>query len=181
MLSNFEESLKHILQYEGGYSDHPLDPGGATNLGITRGVLSAHRGRRVSKKEVRALTHQEAAQIYKKKYWDLCHCSILPSGVDVAVFDCAVNQGVSRARKFLQMAAQVRVDGKIGPITLKAVRQADPERLLNEFIARRMRHYGMLRRLFPTFGLGWSRRLSATHAIALSLIYQNSQNEQSKP
>ncbi|MEM7619819.1 MAG: glycoside hydrolase family 108 protein [Pseudomonadota bacterium] len=179
MQDNFTKALNHILVYEGGYVDHPLDPGGATNLGITRKVLSRFRGRKVSKSEVRLLTHQEAAQIYQKHYWMTCHCDKLPSGLDLAVFDCAVNQGVSRAKKFLQKAVRVKVDGAIGPITLAAVRKANSKKLLTEFMARRMSHYGSLKRLFQTFGLGWSRRLMAAHSHALALFYTNQTGEHS--
>ncbi len=170
MRKTFERALKHVLIYEGGYTDHPLDPGGATNLGITRGVLSRFRGRRVSKAEVRAITKNEAAEIYERLYWDPCVCSLLPTGLDLAVFDCAVNQGVGRATRLLQKAARVKVDGRIGPKTMAAIKATDTLRLLNEFMARRMRHYGGLRRLFRTFGLGWSRRLMATYGKALQLI-----------
>lgn len=169
MQKNFDASLTHVLKFEGGYSDHPLDPGGATNRGITRAVLAQHRGCAVSKDDVRALTKKEAGAIYRKAYWDACCCGQLPSGVDLAVFDCAVNQGVGRAARFLQQAAQVAVDGKIGPQSLAAIQSAPRDELLTEFIARRMQSYGLLQRLFPTFGLGWSRRLIATHAAALTL------------
>lgn len=170
MQSNFAKALDHVLIYEGGYVDHPLDPGGATNLGITHRVLSRFRGRGVSKAEVRLLSRSEAAEIYRKLYWSPCQCDILPNGLDLAVFDCAVNQGVSRAIRFLQKAARVRVDGVLGPITLAAVKRANSTYLLTEFMARRMNHYGSLRRLFQTFGLGWSRRLIATHAKAISFF-----------
>ena len=170
MLKNFEAALAHVLHYEGGYSDHPSDPGGATNLGITIAVLSSYRGRSVTKNDVRALTRAEAAAIYRSRYWDTASCSVLPSGVDLAMFDCAVNQGVGRASRYLQHAANVTADGKIGPITLGAVKAAAPEKLLVEFMARRMEGYGSLQSLFKTFGLGWSRRLMATHAVALTLL-----------
>ena len=170
MQQNFDTALAHVLHYEGGYSDHPSDPGGATNRGITKAVLAAYRGRAVSKDDVRALTKTEAAAIYRSRYWDAARCDRLPSGLDIAVFDCAVNQGIGRATRFLQQAAQVTADGKIGPKTLAAIAAAKPDALLAEFMARRMNSYGLLRKLFEVFGLGWSRRLMATHAIALSLF-----------
>jgi lysozyme family protein len=158
MRANWERSLALIFRHEGGYSDHPSDPGGATNLGITRAVLAEWRGRPVTKAEVKALTKAEAAKIYEAKYWVPAACDRLPTGLDLAVFDCAVNQGLGRAVKLLQTAARVKVDGKIGPITLDAVK---PE-LLGEFMALRMTAYGILNELFPVFGLGWSRRLMLT-------------------
>jgi lysozyme family protein len=167
---NFDAALAHVLHYEGGYSDHPRDPGGATNLGITIGVLKEYRGQSVTKDDVRALTLAEAASIYSQRYWDAASCGALPSGIDLAVFDCAVNQGVGRAARFLQQAARVKADGRIGPGTLGAVSAASPRTLLAEFMARRMLGYGLLGGLFKTFGLGWSRRLMATYAEALALL-----------
>ncbi len=169
MKENFSAALKHVLKFEGGYSDHPLDPGGATNLGITKRTLERFRKRSVTKAEVKALKTPEAAAIYRRDYWNRAACDRLPSGIDLAVFDCAVNQGVGRARKYLQQAARVRVDGAIGERTLAAVKAADKRALLLEFMALRMRRYGLLNRLFAAFGLGWSRRLMATMAEALAL------------
>jgi lysozyme family protein len=170
MKDNFDRCLKHVLLFEGGYSDHPSDPGGATNLGITRSVLAAWRGREVSKPEVKSLKVEEAAAIYRAKYWDVVWCDSLPSGLDLAVFDCAVNQGVGRAARFLQQAVGTTVDGKIGPKTMAAVNAAEPGPLLIEFMARRMNAYGLLQSLFRVFGLGWSRRLMSTHLAALELF-----------
>lgn len=170
MHHNFQHALAHVLLFEGGYSDHPSDPGGATNLGITKAVLERFRGRGVTKQEVRALTKEEAAEIYRRYYWLAAACDQLPDGVDLAVFDCAVNQGVGRATRFLQQSANVAVDGAIGPRTLAAVKAAEPEALLTEFMARRMNAYGLLTKLFKVFGLGWSRRLVATHGAACALV-----------
>jgi len=172
--SNFEAALAHVLKFEGGYSDHPKDPGGATNRGITKAVLARFRGRPVSKSDVRSLTKKEAASIYQRFYWEPVACGQLPPGIDLAVFDCAVNQGVGRASRFLQQAAKVRADGKVGPLTLAAIRSAKPDSVLGEFMARRMLSYGLLQRLFTVFGLGWSRRLVATHAAALALLASTS-------
>lgn len=170
MKQNFNEGLKLILSHEGGYSDHPSDPGGATNMGITHAVLAAHRGRSVTKAEVKALTRLEAADIYHSRYWMLCRCDELPTGMDVAVFDCAVNQGVSRAITLLQKSVNVTADGKFGPKTLEALRSYPTSAMLLEFMSRRMNSYGLLTTLFRTFGLGWSRRLMATFAAALAMI-----------
>ena len=170
MIPSFSQSLIHVLSYEGGYVDHPFDPGGATNMGITRQTLSNFRGTQVSKRDVRNLSRQEAYEIYKRMYWDPCRCDFLPLGIDFAVFDCAVNQGVRRAKQFLQRAARARVDGIIGPKTLYRVQHMNRTDLLNEFTARRMRHYGGLVQLFRTFGLGWSRRLATTHSQALEMV-----------
>ena len=95
--SNFEASLAAVLKHEGGYADHPSDPGGATNLGVTRATLTRWRGRPVSKAEIRALTRAEAAKIYRALYWDEIAGDVLPAGLDFAVFDYCVNSGPGRA------------------------------------------------------------------------------------
>lgn len=170
MRANFEKAVDHILEFEGGYVDHPDDPGGATNLGITRATLARFRGRPVSKAEVRALDRDTAAEIYRHLYWDALRCEAMPGGIDLALFDCGVNQGTGRAARLLQAALRVDVDGIIGPVTLAAASDADRMALLNEFMARRMRAYGRLTRLFRTFGLGWSRRLMSAHSLAQAMI-----------
>lgn len=174
--ANFETALRHVLRFEGGYVDHPDDPGGATNLGITRATLAAYRGRPVSKGEVRALGHETARAIYRRQYWDTLRCDEMPAGIDLALFDSGVNQGTARASRLLQTALKVGVDGIIGPVTLGAVQKAEPLGLLNEFMALRMQAYGRLSRLFRTFGLGWSRRLMASHSAAQALIRTDAGN-----
>jgi lysozyme family protein len=168
--ANFPRALSHVLTYEGGYSDHSSDPGGATKYGITHAVLAQHRGTSVTKADMQALTREEAAEIYRRRYWETARCAALPGGLDLAVFDCAVNQGTGRAARLLQEALQVAADGVIGPKTLAAIATTPPQDLLAEFMARRMRAYASLTKLFPTFGLGWSRRLMATHAEAIAMI-----------
>lgn len=170
MKANFETSLRHILRFEGGYVDHPADPGGATNLGITRQTLSRFRGRPVSKAEMRALDRDTAREIYRKFYWDALRCDDMPGGIDLALFDCGVNQGTGRAARLLQTALKTGIDGIIGSVTMRAVNSADPVALLSEFMALRMRAYGRLSRLFRTFGLGWSRRLMSAYSAAQALI-----------
>lgn len=170
MKANFETALDHVLKFEGGYVDHPEDPGGATNLGITRDTLARYRGRAVSKAEIRALDRDTAHAIYRRLYWDELRCDDMPAGIDFALFDAGVNQGTGRAARLLQTALQVRVDGIIGPVTLGAAHEAEPSALLDEFMALRMRAYGRLSRLFRTFGLGWSRRLMSVHSAARALM-----------
>ena len=170
MKDNFDYALMFEFEFEGGYSDHPADPGGATNLGITIAELARERGHLVTKQDVRDLTQAEAANIYHDRYWEAARCDELPAGLDLAVFDCAVNQGLGRARRFLQAAAGVRIDGKIGPVTMAAVHKASPGPLLIDFMAHRMQGYASLVGLFRTFGLGWSRRLIACQTAAIALL-----------
>lgn len=170
MNENFEFCLAHVLVYEGGYSDHPSDPGGATMKGITHITLAEWRGvESVTKDEVRKLDDAEIAAIYRARYWDAARCGELPNGLDLAVFDCAVNQGVGRAIRLLQAAAKVTEDGLFGPVTSRAIEAAPIDQLIIEFSAQRANAYGKLATLFRTFGLGWSRRLMRSQFAALSL------------
>ncbi len=139
-------------------------------MGITHRTLSRFRGKQVTRQDVKALSFDEVADIYCKLYWHKTCCDLMPVGLDIALFDCAVNQGVSRAIRFLQQSALTKVDGSIGPKTLAAIKRQAPGDILNEFIARRMHHYGRLANLFRTFGLGWSRRLSDVHGKSLTEI-----------
>ncbi len=166
--ASFAEALSLILRHEGGYADHPLDPGGATNLGITRATLADWRGRAVSRAEVRALGQAEAAAIYRQRYWNAVRADDLPAGVDLAVFDAAVNAGPVRAVRWLQAALGVAVDGRIGPQTLAAARRTDRADLIRAISSQRL---GFLRRLatFSAFGRGWTRRVAETESAALAL------------
>ncbi len=171
-MTPFETALAFVARWEGGWSDHARDPGGATQFGITRKTLAWWRGRAVSKDEVRALSIEEAHQIYRAWYWDKCRCGDLPPAFALLVFDCAVNQGVGRARKVLERAVGAKADGEIGPRTMQRLEQAwqsDPRGLIREYCARRNTWYGRLSS-FVTFGLGWSRRLFDAQQHALELL-----------
>ena len=164
----FDDALEAIFHWEGGFSDHPEDPGGDTNFGITIATLRDWRAPEpVTKEDVRTLTRAEAAEIYRANYWDDCRCGELPAGTALALFDSAVNQGPVRARRFLQTAARVEADGIFGPITMAAVAAADQAALLDEFMARRAVHYASLT---ATFHLGWYRRVMDIHHRALALV-----------
>jgi len=163
---SFVTALSHVFRLEGGYVNHPSDPGGATNFGITRDTLAEWRDRHVTVEEVKDLTRDEAAAIYKANYWDAARCGSMPAGVALMVFDGAVNHGVSQSSKFLQHALGVDADGKVGPKTLGAIEGLDAVDLIVEIAAQRMRFYGGLR-TFTTFGLGWSRRLMDTLMVAV--------------
>jgi lysozyme family protein len=163
---SFLYALSHVLKHEGGYVNHPSDPGGATNFGITRDTLAEWRDRHVTIEEVKDLSKDEAAEIYKYKYWDAAKCGKMPAGVALIVFDGAVNHGVSQSSKFLQRALGVDADGKVGSKTLAAIEEIDAVDLIVEIASQRMRFYGRLS-TFTTFGLGWSRRLMDTLRVAV--------------
>jgi lysozyme family protein len=162
-----DRALKTVLKWEGGYVNHPNDPGGATNMGITLKTLAGWRGAPVTAEDVKALTHDEAEAIYKARYWTECKCEAFEFPVALMVFDAAVNHGPGRAARLLQDALGVTADGAIGPVTLGAAQAKDPKVLATEIAARRMVFYGSLR-TFETFGLGWSRRLMDVLAAALT-------------
>ncbi|MDB5614089.1 MAG: hypothetical protein JWQ22_1742 [Devosia sp.] len=169
--SRFDICLDAVLLHEGGYVNHPADPGGATNLGITHKTLA--RWRQVSpwwalpKSEVQALQRVEAARIYRSSYWDRIQGGQLPPGIDLALFDFAVNSGPDRAIRMLQAELDVAVDGQIGPLTLDAIGRRAAGGLINAFCDRRL---AFLNRVstFATFGKGWTNRVAAVRKAALA-------------
>lgn len=166
--ANFERALPLVLKHEGGYVDHPNDPGGATNLGVTIGTLSSWLGRPATKAEVKALTRATVAPIYRKNYWAAIRGDELPAGLDYAVFDFAVNSGPKRAAMALQRAVGVADDGVIGSITLANVANRPVDATIERIMADRMT---FLRRLstWATFGKGWTARCNGVLKEALDM------------
>jgi lysozyme family protein len=171
MIGNFDTCFDLMLAHEGGYVDHPKDPGGRTNLGVTQRVWEEWLGRPVSEKEMRALTPAMVKPLYKRKYWDAVRADDLVDGVDYCVFDVAVNSGPGRAIKFLQSSVGVTADGGFGPRTLAAVKEAEkePARLIEMYCARRLEFLQSLK-TFETFGKGWSRRVQEVKDKALKML-----------
>jgi len=165
---NFNNCLQVILRHEGGFVNHPADPGGATKYGITRRTLRRWRGKRVSVNDVRRLTRREAAAIYHAWYWRPVWGDDLPVGVDMAVLDYAVNSGWKRAVKALQKVVGVRRDGYVGPKTLAAIHQMGAGQAISALCRYRL---GWLQRLLTwrSFGRGWRRRVMETERIALGM------------
>jgi lysozyme family protein len=154
---NFTSSLAVTLKYEGGFSNHPQDPGGATMKGVTQRVYDAWRRKHgLQPRSVRQLGQDELEAIYRRDYWDRCRCDDLPSGVDLAVFDFAVNSGPVRAIKTLQAVIGVAADGVVGPRTLAASKRAGTGEAV---CAARLAFVRRLR-TFPTFGKGWTSRIN---------------------
>lgn len=168
MKHNFAEALQKLLAHEGGFVNHPSDPGGMTNLGVTKAVWEEWVGHPVDEKQMRALTPVTVAPLYRAKYWDKIKGDDLPEGVDYTVFDAAVNSGPGRAAKWLQGCVGVEQDGGIGPKTLAAVAAFDPKVLVEDYAKRRLSflmdlpHWG-------TFGKGWSRRVAEVQSTASSM------------
>lgn len=164
MKDSFQPALKEVLKSEGGYVNHPLDPGGATNKGITQATYDAFRGAR--KQSVKLITDAEVASIYKARYWDAVKGDQLPAGLDYAVFDFAVNSGPARSAHFLQTVLGVSPDGSIGPKTLQAVLSSDVPSVIRKLCQSRLAWLKLLK-TWSTFGKGWERRVTSVQAIAL--------------
>lgn len=147
---NIEQALTLLLRHEGGFVDHPSDPGQETNHGITERVARQHG----YTGDMRDLPLSVATTIYRKQYWAMIKADQLPEALRFHVFDAAVNSGNVQAIRWLQMCAGVKTDGIIGPITLRAAADVSPV----EYSAMRLRFMTNL----PTwgaFGKGWARRI----------------------
>ena len=169
MKDNWTASLAKVLESEGGFVNHKRDPGGVTNLGITKRVYEQWVQRQVSVQEMRDLTVMQAAPIYEHEYWNRIKGDELPDGVDLLMFDFAVNAGVSRAVRTAQRVVGVKADGVIGPITLKAINNYDPQDFIKEYTDRKLSFYRRLKH-YDTFGRGWERRSQKTQIAALELL-----------
>jgi lysozyme family protein len=169
MLSNFPASLALVLKSEGKFSNDARDPGGMTMLGVTKLNWETWVKRSVDEAEMRSLTPELVAPMYKAKYWDACKCDSLPLGIDYAVFDFAVNAGVSRAAKTLQKALGVTADGAIGPKTIAAATEYPAGELLEVFTLAKEAFYQSLP-TFPVFGKGWLNRVAHVQDAAEQMI-----------
>lgn len=166
----FETVAPDLLRDEGGYVDHPRDPGGPTNYGVTIGTLSAWLGRRATKQDVRDLTIETAMEIYKAQYWDTVRGDDLLPGVDYAVYDYAVNSGPAKAASDLQRVVGAPVDGIIGAVTLDRMWKCGKTagQIVDELCDRRLAFMKRLKH-WRTFGKGWSRRVAGVRKKALEL------------
>lgn len=152
---NFAEAFVKLLGHEGGFVDHPDDPGGATRWGVTERVARAngYQG------DMREFPQSLAMDIYRREYWAPVRADELPPAVRYAVFDAAVNSGVTQAVRWLQRAVGVADDGRIGPVTLAAVQSANPEATLRRMLALRLDFMTRLQN-WPSFSRGWARRIA---------------------
>lgn len=168
MKENWPAAFAALLEHEGGFVNDPKDPGGMTNLGVTRSVWREYTGREATEDEMRSLTPQTVEPLYKKRYWDALRCDDLPAGVDVCVFDCSVNSGTQFAARLLQRVCGAQVDGSIGPRTLAAVRALNPHDIIDNFTQRRELFVKGLP-TFNRFGKGWLARIAAVERQATDL------------
>lgn len=169
MKKNFDMALAHVLREEGGLADNPRDPGGLTKFGITLPALAAYRNTDVKRSDLLALTEQEAAQIYRTRYWDRISGDQIPSGFDLFLFDFAVNSGPLRAVKTVQALLNVAIDGVMGPQTCAALAQGNADRTLRALADARLRFLKSLS-VWSYFGRGWNARVNRSRDAALKLI-----------
>lgn len=162
----YAEALRRVLVHEGGYANHPNDPGGETMKGVTYRVYNAYRQRKgLPPRSVRYISEQEIQEIYRLQYWNQCRADDLPAGIDYVVFDGAVNSGPKQSIIWLQAALGLPIDGVMGEATLSAAQNNfDHDQLVANICARRM---GFLQRLntWGTFGTGWTSRVSNVRAV----------------
>ena len=168
MKENWDKCFQLVLKSEGGYVNNPKDPGGMTNLGVTKRVWEEYVGREVDEAEMRALTPDLVKPLYKKNYWDKIRGDDLPDGVDYAAYDLAVNSGTGRAAKYLQQIAAVPADGVIGPKSMEAIKACPADEMVDALCDMRL---DFLQKLptWGTFGKGWGRRVEEVKATALQM------------
>jgi lysozyme family protein len=169
MISNWQKSFELMLKSEGGFVNHPSDPGGMTNLGVTKATWENWVGRESDEAEMRGLTPEKVEPLYKKKYWDAVRGDELPMGLDYLMFDFAVNAGAGRAIKTLQTAVGVTPDGGFGPMTMAAVQAVDPVDLIERFSQAKEDFYRSLT-TFATFGKGWLNRVADVKVKASAML-----------
>lgn len=176
MKKNFERCLDIVLHHEGGYVNHPRDPGGMTNMGITaRTYEKFHKMRpgSVTQETMMELTYEDVAPIYKQNFWDVIQADELPGGVDLSMFDMAVNAGPSRATHLMQgLFPTLARDGIMGPVTRGEIwdeyyNYADE--LIFDYATERERYYKSLP-TFDAFGRGWLRRVEEVEDESIRMI-----------
>lgn len=173
-MTRAEICIPRILRHEGGFVNHPSDPGGATNKGITIATFRRYIKPSGTVADLKKLTEAQAVIVYKRQYWDAVNADMLPNGVDYTVADFAVNSGPSRGAKELQRIVGASMDGKVGPATLKAVRAMPSEKIINDLNDRRLRFMRGLKggRLWETFGRGWQRRVDDVRKHSLADMHK---------
>lgn len=153
-MTAFDQAFAIVVGHEGGYVNNPADPGGETKYGISK--------RAYPNVDIANLTLEQAEAIYKRDYWDKLYLDTADASLALIAFDAAVNNGVGAATKWLQGALGVTADGIFGPqsqAALAAATGAKAQATLTELHAQRINMMAGLA-TWPTFGLGWSRRLA---------------------
>lgn len=179
MKDNFEIILDHLLKVEGGYVNHPLDPGGHTIYGITKRRWDKYIGRVTTLEEFKSLTVNDVENFYQDEEWTFLNCKLLPVGVDNFVFDFGVNSGWYRSAKYLQRIVGSEMDGRIGPNTIADTEayifENGHEDLLERLATDRFRFLKKARHkvtkalLWPTFKNGWTKRVNSVLKLSRKL------------
>jgi lysozyme family protein len=165
--STYDEALRRLLVHEGGYTNHPSDPGGPTNFGITIHDYRKYVKPSASAADVRAMRLDEAKAIYRTKYWDALRCDALPAGVDYSVFDYGVNSGIGRSGRVLRRVVGLPdTTHVVTDDVLQAVDRRNPKALATAINDERLRFLKSLK-TWPVFGAGWGRRLAEVRAFSL--------------
>lgn len=169
MQQNFENSLNRLLVHEGGYTNHPKDPGGPTNFGITLEDYRLYVNAKATAADVRSMKKSEAVKIYDQKYWGRMRCSELPSGVDYSIFDYAVNSGYGRAGRVLRKVLGLpTTTWKVTDEVIAELAKRDPRAVIIAINDERLR-FLMRLKIWPTFGNGWSRRVKEVKQVSLQM------------
>jgi len=166
MTGNFRKCLDLVLKSEGGWVDNALDPGGETNLGVTKAVWEEWVGHPVT--TLKNLTKEEVAPLYELKYWRPCYGEVLPRGLDFIVLSMAINAGPGRSVKLLQQSIGCVPDGVIGPKTRELICASNNATLIAKFSETRRNYYRSLK-TFPIFGKGWLNRCDREEQEALNM------------
>lgn len=167
--STYKTALAQLRRDEGGYVNHPSDPGGATNHGVTQAVYNSYRkSLGLKTRSVKEIAEAEVASIYRTRYADKVRYDDLPAGVDYATFDAAVNSGVSRGAKWLQATVGAAADGIVGAATVARARAADPVKTVKGICSRRLGFVQGLK-TWKVFGRGWSRRIAGVEATSVKM------------
>lgn len=166
--ANYDRSLARVLKHEGGYTNHPSDPGGPTNFGITIHDYRRYIKANGTAADVRDMQLADAAKIYHARYWDALRCDELPAGLDYAVFDYGVNSGIGRAAKVMQRLLGIGSGTAMTDAVIAAVRKASAAALIERLCDERMAFLKSLR-TWPVFGAGWSRRVAEVRRDALAM------------
>ena len=167
MIGNFKHCLDLVLKSEGGWVNHPNDPGGETNLGVTKRVWEEYVGHPVE--SLKKLTKDDVAPLYEQKYWRPCYGEVLPRGLDFVVFSMGVNAGPGRSIKLLQQSLGCVSDGVIGPRTRELISASNTATLISKFSETRRQYYRTLK-TFPIFGRGWLARVDKEESEALDMV-----------
>ncbi len=158
----FDEAFELLMEHEGGYVNHPDDPGGETNWGVTKrvAVQEGYTG------DMRVLPKDVAKDIYRRKYWDAVKAEKLPEEMRYSVFDAAVNSGPKRAIEWLQQSIEVGEDGILGDLTLRELYTKHPKDVAVKFNVIRLEFLTSLPG-WKSFGKGWARRVLANLKLSV--------------